>query len=121
MAYKFKSNLLVIDNDVNRIIPRSLPETPIVGSFGIDAADNRFKVYTGLEESTKWIPLCALSVQKNGTDQLDNIEILNLVGNVSITNDDNGKITITVLNEGIVASLFNRTFGRHFSCGNCWL
>lgn len=55
MSYRFKAPKVIIEGDVNKIEPQTLPVSPIDGQFVIDSVDEKLKVWN--VSLNRWIIL----------------------------------------------------------------
>lgn len=55
MSYRFKGKEIIIEGDINKIVPQALPGAPVDGQFVIDSADDKLKVWNASEN--RWIIL----------------------------------------------------------------
>jgi len=55
MSYRLKGPSVILEGDVNKIVPQTLPVSPVDGQFVVDAADKKLKVWNASE--SRWIIL----------------------------------------------------------------
>lgn len=62
MSYRLKGPQVIIEGDINKIVPQTLPVSPIDGQFIIDSADKKLKVWN--QSLNRWIILGDASDQR---------------------------------------------------------
>lgn len=55
MSYRLKGATVILEGDINKIVPRALPVSPTDGEFLVDSADKKLKVWNAAE--SRWIIL----------------------------------------------------------------
>jgi hypothetical protein len=115
--YNFRAIKIILDGEEVVLKPKILPETPEKGYICLDSTDNKLKYYNG----TKWIILALLSIQKDDTNQIDDISIINFEGNVEVTDEGNGKATINITSEYNGPDLGILTFGKNLMAQDVYL
>lgn len=55
MSYRLKGPQVIIEGDINKIVPQTLPVTPVDGQFIIDIADKKLKAWNAT--LTRWVIL----------------------------------------------------------------
>ena len=55
MSYRLKGPQVIIEGDINKIVPQALPVSPVDGQFVIDSADKKLKAWNASEN--RWIIL----------------------------------------------------------------
>jgi hypothetical protein len=55
MSYRLKGPQVIIEGDINKIVPQVLPGSPVDGQFVVDIADKKMKVWNDAEG--RWIIL----------------------------------------------------------------
>ena len=62
MSYRFKGSQVILEGDINKIVPQTLPVSPTDGQFIIDSVDKKYKVWNATE--SRWIILGSASDQE---------------------------------------------------------
>jgi len=54
-GYRFKGKQVIINGEIQKIVPSTLPGTPVDGYIAIDQADGKLKIYN--EDKARWLVL----------------------------------------------------------------
>jgi hypothetical protein len=120
MAYKLKSDKVIVEGDENLVVAKPLPQNPSDGYFTLDIADSKYKVY----HKGRWVVLGSVESELGGTPVVLNTEKLNFnpIG-FSVTQDgtDPSKVNISVNQILLPGKLIDFVFGNVGNTQNKWL
>lgn len=114
MSYRFKGQQVILEGDINKLVPQTLPVSPVDGQFVVDSADKKLKVWNASE--SRWIILGEALDQKFRSTTTTPIRANGFVAQDTQTAIEEAKASAISTSRFVITTFFNGTIGN-----NNWL